>query len=300
MVPSSAAGYDVPVAGLDEVSARSVLAAMQDRLARDPASAFGVVVNATVDDVRAAFLQLTKQYHPVRFGRMAQDIQKLANEVFLALRAAHEALVRSALRQSGPIPMGRTPAPTGSQPLPVASLPPPAASTGVPLQSTRITQQLPVRPSRPLVQDSGERPPVSPRVMTPAAGVKISPRVMTPAMGVKIAPLRPPAPPPVARPLSPVRQTGGNPVLTSRDEAVVVDLLQRQQWDQARSVLHQLSARDPSSKRVRALMCYARGREAQLERRVDDARVELQEALDLDPDLQLAKTALTELFTRRK
>jgi Tfp pilus assembly protein PilF len=90
------------------------------------------------------------------------------------------------------------------------------------------------------------------------------------------------------------------PVVTPRDEAVAVDMLQRQQWEQARSVLHQLSARDPSSKRIRALMSYARGREAQLERRLDDARVELQGALELDPDLQLAKTALTELFTRRK
>ena len=47
-------------------------------------------------------------------------------------------------------------------------------------------------------------------------------------------------------------------------------------------------------------MAYARGREAQFDRRVDDARVELQDALELDPDLQPAKTALTELFTRRK
>jgi uncharacterized protein involved in exopolysaccharide biosynthesis len=88
--------------------------------------------------------------------------------------------------------------------------------------------------------------------------------------------------------------------VTARDEAAVIDLIQRQQWDQARSALHQLSARDPSSKRIRALECYARGREAQLDRRLDDARVELQDALDLDPDLQVAKTALTELFTRRK
>jgi len=88
-------------------------------------------------------------------------------------------------------------------------------------------------------------------------------------------------------------------------EAVVTvpayfDDVQRQQWDQARSALHQLLARDPSSKKIRALECYARGREAQLDRRLDDARVELQDALDLDPDLQVAKTALTELFTRRK
>ena len=88
--------------------------------------------------------------------------------------------------------------------------------------------------------------------------------------------------------------------MTARDEAAVVDLLQRQQWDLARTALHQLSARDPSSKRIRALEAYARGREAQLDRRLDDARVELQDALELDPDLQAAKTALTELFTRRR
>jgi Tfp pilus assembly protein PilF len=95
------------------------------------------------------------------------------------------------------------------------------------------------------------------------------------------------------------RPTASAPV-AAPTEASVLELLQRQQWDPARSALHQLLARDPSSKRIRALMCYARGREAQLDRRLDDARVELQDALDLDPDLQLAKTALTELFTRRK
>jgi tetratricopeptide (TPR) repeat protein len=241
MVQLSATGYDAPVAGIDEANARSVLGAMQDRLARDPAAALGLAANATADDVRAAFLQLTKQYHPVRFGRMALDIQRLSNEVFLALRAAHDALVKAARRPSGPMPIVRGAAPAGAGPQPSAPSP--------------------VRKS-PASRPAGQRP--------------------------------------VVRPSSPARQTGGYPVVIPRDEAVVLDLLQRQQWDQARSVLHQLLARDPSSKRIRALMCYARGREAQLDRRIDDARVELQDALDLDPDLQLAKTALTELFTRRK
>lgn len=280
MVPSSAAGYDVLVAGIDEASARSVLATMQDRLVRDPASALGIAATATPDEIRAAFLQLTKQYHPVRFGRMTLDIQRLSNEVFLALRAAHDALARAARRQSGPVPTLRA---TASQVL-------------APMKA-------------------GERPPVPPRAMTPATGVNalppramtpatgvnvLPPRAMTPATGVNVLPPRPPGPPPPPRPPSPVRQTGAHQVLAPIDEAAAVDLLQRQHWDQARSMLHQLSARDPGSKRLRALLCYARGREAQLDRRVDDARVELQEALELDPDLQLAKTALTELFTRRK
>jgi hypothetical protein len=101
------------VAGIDEPSARAALATMQDRLARDPTSALGLPANATADDVRAAFLELTKTYHPVRFGRMAIDIQKLSNEVFLALRAAHDALAKSLRRRSGAMPVVPGNAPPG-------------------------------------------------------------------------------------------------------------------------------------------------------------------------------------------
>lgn len=245
-----AAGYDDGVAGLDEARARSVLAEMQDRLARDPSAALGLASGAGVDDIRAAFLALTKQFHPVRFGRMANDVQKMANEVFLALRAAHDQLAKSARRQSGPIPTSRSAAPA-----PVA-----AAGTG------RTLQPIPARAPAP--------PPATP-------------------IGRTV--LRPAAAP--ARPATPAAAKPAAPAIT---EAGVLELLARQQWSEARTALHQLQARDPASKKIRALMSYARGREAQLDRRLDDARVELHEALDQDPDLQVAKTALTELFTRRK
>jgi hypothetical protein len=252
------------VAGIDEASARFLLAEMQDRLARDPASALGVEVHATTDDVRAAFLQLTKQFHPVRFGRMAQDIQKLSNEVFLALRAAHDAVAKSARSRTGPMAVPRVPG---------ASAAVPSVPAGRASQSAKLA-----RPGSP--NEAGEKP--------------------TPSSGVKVQRPSQPAPRVLAPGSAPIRAPGTAPPATVRDEAAVLDLLQRQQWDQARSALHQLQARDPSSKRIRALMCYARGREAQLGGMVDDARVELQDALDLDPELQVAKTALTELFTRRK
>jgi hypothetical protein len=76
--------------------------------------------------------------------------------------------------------------------------------------------------------------------------------------------------------------------------------MHRGQWEAARTALAALAAKAPDVPRYRALICYARGREAQLAQRVDEARVELQDALQLDPELQLAKTALAELFTRRK
>jgi len=269
MVRPPAAGYDSAVAGLDEARARHVLADMQERLARGPSDALGLAPSATPEDARAAFLQLTKQFHPVRFGRMAIDIQKLANEVFLSLRAAHDSVAKSLRRQTGPIPL--------------APIAPHVPTNG-------RAQVLPPRASRsPATHDSGERPVVPP---TP-----------TPASGPRPIVARPPGPPvpagPAARAPAAARP-GSAPLVTPRDEVVVLDLLQRQQWDQARTVLHQLSARDPGSRRIRALEAYARGREAQLDRRLDDARVELQDALELDPDLQVAKTALTELFTRRR
>jgi hypothetical protein len=284
MVQFSAAGYDSHVAGIDEVSARAVLAEMQDRLASNPMAALGITPSASAEDARMAFLELTKQYHPVRFGRMAADIQKLSNEVFLALRAAHDAIAKNLRRSSGPIPTARLPGSApGAAPAAAPSLPAAPAPSG---QPGRIVQPPPPKLARPTsANDTGERPATPGTPASPASA--------------KPAPARPSSPAPAARAATPLRAPGSAPA-SPRDEAAVVDLLQRQQWDQARSALHQLSARDPSSKKIRALMCYARGREAQLSGLVDDARVELQDALDLDPELQLAKTALTELFTRRK
>jgi curved DNA-binding protein CbpA len=282
MVQFSAAGYALSVAGIDEASARFALAEMQDRLARDPLAALGIAANATSEDVRAAFLTLTKQFHPVRFGRMAVDIQKLSNEVFLALRAAHDAIAKS------PRPR-RTSAQPASAPVQA-----PPISTGRPALQP-VPRAARPSPSQP-AQDAGgpgagdRSPPAMPG--TPPGGVRVGRPVAAPAGGP--APRAPAARPPGSTP------PGNAPPASPRDEVAVLDMLQRQQWDLARSALHQLSARDPTSRRIRALMCYARGREAQLGGLVDDARVELQDALDLDPDLQLARTALKELFTRRK
>lgn len=267
---------------------------MQQRLARDPVSALGLPAHATADDVRTAFLELTKTYHPVRFGRMASDIQKLSNEVFLALRAAHDALAKAKRRQTGPISMPATPAPPiaarGSSPGP-AQLPPlsPAIQPAPP--SSRAGSAVIPRPVRTASSDSAERAALSTPAPATAAGARAVQRPAAPAVARTIS----------SNPANPVTgPRSASPPAAPRDEAGVLDLLSRQQWDQARTALHQLSARDPNSRRLRALACYARGREAQLEGRVDDARVELHDALDLDPDLPLAKTALTELFTRRK
>lgn len=70
-------------------------------------------------------------------------------------------------------------------------------------------------------------------------------------------------------------------------------------WAAAKNVLNGLAARNPGSKPYRALLCYARGCEAQSAGKGEEAVMELQRALQLDPDLAHAKTALAELLRRR-
>ena len=301
------------MAGIDEASARSTLATMQARLARDPSSALGLPPNANVDDLRTAFLELTKQFHPVRFGRMAIDIQKLSNEVFLALRAAHDSLAKTLKRKTGPMIVPRAPAsaqPATSPPQPRAAVPTVSGS------STSAVSGATARPVRPAgVNDTGERPVL--QSPTPPSGSKIVPRAIS-SPGAGSGPVSRPlgarpgaassssppashaAPHQASHPASHPAAASATAPTAALSEPAILDLLSRHQWDQARTALHQLAARDPGSKRVRALAAYARGREAQIDGRVDDARVELQDALDLDPELSPAKTALTALFTRRK
>jgi hypothetical protein len=86
------------------------------------------------------------------------------------------------------------------------------------------------------------------------------------------------------------------------DERAALDqalsLIQARNWGTARQVLHTLAARIPQSKQYRALLCFVRGREAQAAGRSEDAVLEFQRALQLDPELAQAKLAIAELRRR--
>jgi hypothetical protein len=96
---------------------------MQSRISSGPHVALGMGEGASPEQVRAAFLALTKTFHPARFGRMSPDVQRLSNEVFLGIKGAHETL----LKMLG-VPNGRVSA-TGSGSFPRSASPPPERST---------------------------------------------------------------------------------------------------------------------------------------------------------------------------
>ena len=71
---------------------------MQARISRGPSVALGLEeAAATPESVCVVFLALTKQFHPARFGRMSTPIQRMSNEVFLGIKAAHDLLDRKSV-----------------------------------------------------------------------------------------------------------------------------------------------------------------------------------------------------------
>lgn len=115
--------------GPDDTRARALLAAMQARIAGGSHAALGVAPAAGASEIRTAFMQLAKAYHPARFATLSPDVQRQANEVFLALRAAHDSLVKP-VRPTPSMGMQRAPTPAMGVPTLPRALTPPA---GVPM-----------------------------------------------------------------------------------------------------------------------------------------------------------------------
>jgi hypothetical protein len=306
------------------------------RVSQGPHAALGISESARAEDVRAAFLALTKQFHPARFGRMSPELHKLANEVFLGIKTAHDQLVKQ-LGSSGRIPT-QSSGESRVSTVPGTGL---TSRAGSPPSLARGTDRPGSRPSTPNVTPAPARRPSTPRPRTPSVSPSSSgayPRVGTPVHGVPVQ--RPSTPPDTTRrptpvagtqplprstspygaprpstpptrnstpphdPLNPptIRYSGVNPTKPSTgafDEEGelkrALELVSAKNWTAARQALHALASKVPQSKRYRSLLCYARGRETQASGRVDDAVLEFQRALQLDPDLEIARQALREL-----
>ena len=329
----------------DEADARATLVAMQTRLAAGPYAVLAVAPNATASEARSAFLELTKLYHPARFGRMSTELQRLANEVFLGIKGAHEALAKTSgwsLRgQPGSQPSTRPPTSVPVQvqggargtggvrqthPTPVQGMPaqplstqPRAGTNAGPGSARPATVQPPTQmqpaPSRPTTTSpAGARPstpspapvptsrPTTPSP-APTAPSRTAPATVQPWKPSVSTPTRAASPVPTASASGTGSGAVRAPAGTFDERAelmLVMDLVRKGQWPGARAALQNLAARVPTSTHYKALLSYARAREAQMAGRPAEAILELQRALELDPNLSLAKTALAEMQTRKK
>ena len=89
--------------GTGEQETVAMLTEMLAVARRDPHAALGLVHGVSALELRAAFLERTKKYHPAKFARLSGSTVRLANEVFLALRGAHDTVAKQ-ITPSGGIP----------------------------------------------------------------------------------------------------------------------------------------------------------------------------------------------------
>ena len=150
-----------------EEYARAQLVAMLSKLSANPHAALGISADADAAVTRSAFMDLTKQFHPQKFARLSPDTVKLANEVFLRLREAHD-LVQKQLallgaggtvgRTSGTLAAVQRPSGTGAtgnrQAVPVRA-PPPSRRTRPVATIPPLDMSAPTRPSH---DPTGPRP----------------------------------------------------------------------------------------------------------------------------------------------
>jgi len=269
-------------AGLDEgadlASAETelldALTAEHESLRRlNPFQVLGVGYEAGDADVRAAFGELTKKYHPDRYARYASaDLRNHAAEIFILIRDAYRRIGDAKGRQSVLAQLGprkSPPAPPARAQTAPAMPPPPAAPTV-------ITTPM-ARPSR-----SATTPP--PRQTTSVAAPPPAPGATTDALPPR------PQPPAASLPIS-LTASEGAPTDYSAPEA----LLDQGKYDEALAVYKIYARKNPNDRNARAGMELAEGLKALAQRDRMEAAQRFEAVLEIDPSHERAARELADM-----
>jgi curved DNA-binding protein CbpA len=286
----------------------------------NPFLVLGVGYETTDADVRAAFGELTKRYHPDRFARyQSSQLRSLAAEIFILIRDAYRKLaddksraqVLATLKPQGPkFPRAATPPPLPPPPTTGAI---PRVKTPPPIPKISVPASIPPRP--PAGQSAHDAPtnasaydaPTNPSgktaelAHTELARAEQLPerrsgaiRRVTPLGGVekiqdaKSGPIRMPAQP--TTPLAP------GPVKTDGDVAGDADALVEQgRLDEALASYRAASKKSPNDRAFRAGIELVEGLKALAQRDRLEAAQRFEAALELDPSNERAARELAEM-----
>jgi len=175
----------------------------------------GVGYEAGDADVRAAFGELTKRYHPDRFARYeSKELRAVAAEIFILIRDAYRKLGDDASRTQALAQLGKSSAPRAvpSKPPAIPSIvrpgqaarpggmsatPPPPPPAGSSVSPPRARTEPPARPT-PIPPPSGRAIPPPPPSATTTGAVPVlveragsQPIAVIPAAAAKQAPREP-------------------------------------------------------------------------------------------------------------
>jgi tetratricopeptide (TPR) repeat protein len=271
----------------------AALAAEHESLRKlNPFQVLGVGYEAGDVEIRSAFAELTKRYHPDRFARYAsQELRHHAAEIFILIRDAYRRLGDEKGRQSTLMQIGpRAPRPPANV---RAGTPPPVASTSV----------VAPRPGGP------PGPPPAPRAGPPAppprAGTGAIPPIPPPPRAPTVP--EPPAklpraatPPPVVSQAIPrTPETTRLPTVPGEegrtDLTAAESLLDQGKYDEALAVYKIYARKSPGDRAVKAGIELAEGMRALAQRDRLEAAQRFELVLELDPSNERAARELAEM-----
>jgi len=319
-------GEDIAEAETELV--RALEAEVESLRKLNPFLVLGVGYETTDADVRAAFGELTKRYHPDRFARyQSQKLRQIAAEIFILIRDAYRKLIDDksraiVLAALGPKQLPRaasdpgTPRPRiATPPKGIPAMPRPERVSVPPITSARPPTPVPVpttdeqrkhdAPTNPGKYDAPTNPSgktaelantelaKAEHLAIPAAQVdkKSGPIRTIPAA----APARPPA---VTVPMSgtrPASVPSPEPAADNDETAALEAMIEDGKLDEALAGYRALAKKSPQDRAHRAGIELCEGLKALVQRDRLEAAQRFEAALELDPSNERAARELADM-----
>lgn len=312
--PTLSDGQEVTAAEVELIRALEAEAESLRKL--NPFLVLGVGYETTDADVRHAFGELTKRYHPDRFARyQSPKLRQIAAEIFILIRDAYRRLADEAGRQQVVATLGRVPTRAQTQPRGSAVAPPvrqtPPGRVNVPPPKVpeippRVPpksgpQDVPTRPGQSLTQAQHDAP-TNPS-MKPAEIAHTELARADAALAIPVESAKTPTTPAPPRPQTPAqgvpaekkqRATTG-PIGEPVDTSALEYLLEDNKLDEALAGYRTLMKKHPQDRSVRAGIELCEGLKALNARDRLEAAQRFEAALEIDPSNERAARELAEM-----
>ncbi len=274
-IPMIGDGQDMAAAESDLI--RALVAEAESLKKLNPFLVLGVGYEASDADVRAAFGDLTKRYHPDRFARYeSTELRQVAAEIFILIRDAYRKLGAESGRTQVLAALGRSPSPRAVPAPRVATAPvigPPPAGSRSPVAMTPAPRAITDQRSGPIRT--------------------ISAPLATPASPLRTVPTTPP-PPVVVTERRPILTTP-SAVLSETDAGAVEEMLDNGRLDEALAAYKVLAKKTPADRSLRAGVELCEGLRALNNRDRLEAAQRFEAALEIDPSNERAARELADM-----
>ncbi|MGN6105138.1 MAG: DnaJ domain-containing protein [Kofleriaceae bacterium] len=277
--PIASLGDGEDLAAAESELIRALLAEAESLKKLNPFLVLGIGYEASDADVRKAFGELTKRYHPDRFARYeSTELRAVAAEIFILIRDAYRRLGDEAGRIAVLTSLGRSAAPRA---VPAPRAHPPAGAVSLSIAAPRPPVNRPATAQIPVLRPPGaadRSAPVRPIAEPPGAAVRTTPRAPT-------------ADPTAAPSPAAARGHAG----AEGDAAALEDLIDAGRLDEALAGFKLLSKKHPQDRPLRAGIELCEGLLAlQLRDRLEAAQ-RFETALEIDPSNERAARELADM-----